>query len=218
MTKKFLTDKIYQFFFIGFSFGYGTFYTQSSIIGEIYAVFGYDQGIVVILIGSCFLISFILAILYVKFCMKNPNQLIVIERMLIVSVIFYCFGFFYMYFCLPQYGAVSFQVVFITIGIAHVPILTEEIIKYCSVAFPGNTVYATGLLMIGFSAVGTGLSAGIGLFFDTKVDKREWTVVAGLLMSTFFLIYVVFISLAETALRKSDDIYNKLSIMRTLVK
>ena len=98
------------------------------------------------------------------------------------------------------------------------PILLEEIIKYCSVVFPGNTVYATGLLNIGFSAVATCLSSGIGIFFDTNVDKKEWTVVAGLIMSFIFLIYTVLISCAEIALRNEGNIYNKLSMLRTPVK
>ena len=101
MTKEFLTDKIYLFFFIGFSFGYGTCFTQASIISEVYAAFGYDQGIITKFIACCFVIAFILAILYVKFCMKNPNQLLAIERLLIVLSILYCSQYFYMYFNFP---------------------------------------------------------------------------------------------------------------------
>ena len=107
---------------------------------------------------------------------------------------------------------------FITISIAHVPILTEEIIKYCAVVFPGKTTYATGLLMIGSASVGSALTSGIGMFFDTDVYKSEWTVVAGLIMSSFYLTYAVLISCAETAIRKNGNISNKLSILRTPVK
>ena len=84
-----------------------------------------------------------------------------------------------MYYGFSLVGASVLYLITATIGISHIPIIIEEIIRYCNIKFPGNTVYATGLLMVGYSTIGSILSAVVGIFFDQTYNKTLWTIVAG---------------------------------------
>lgn len=83
----------------------------------------------------------------------------------------------------------------------QIPVITEEVIKICSIVGPERLIFATGLLQTA-SQIGTAiLGSTMGYFFDKK--DRNWTAVGGAIMAFFFVLSLVFVILFNNSLKNS---------------
>jgi intracellular septation protein A len=94
----------------------------------------------------------------------------------------------------------------------QIPVITEEVIKICSIVGPERLIFATGLLQTA-SQIGTAiLGSTMGYFFDMK--DKIWTSVGGAIMAFFFVLSLVFLILFNQSL-KNSGYYHRVEGLRS---
>lgn len=125
-------------------FSYGTLSTQGGLLTEILTSVGYSLDDATIF-GAIILASgLFLSIAYSVFFINYKNQMYIMCFVIFIEVIAYSFIYIVIYFEWNKYFTLSSGIVFAIGGFTIVPVITEEVIKICSIIGPERMVYATG--------------------------------------------------------------------------
>ena len=138
------------------------------------------------------MIAVVVSIVYSKWFINYPNQLLITERLLILGTLDMLLFAYYMYFGLPITPVVIAEILSCTVHILGYVIIQEEIIKYCSFAHPGTILYATAFLGLGRDIIEPIMVSFIGILYDQPV--KTWTLAAQLIYTVLALLYTIFIS------------------------
>ena len=151
---------------------------MGSTAQEFYSAWDYDQNIYNSFSPIKYALSIIIGLLYTKFCIRYPNQLLISERLIVVVIISLVLFNLLAYCHISLYVLLVSDVVtlsFVTISIIS---MNEEITKYCSIIFPGKTIYAIGALGI----VNIPLNILMNLVISRLLDynQKEYILLANL--------------------------------------
>ena len=214
VVRKLFGDKGYVCLCIGVSFGVGYITILIQWVPQIYNVFGYDQNTVSLGLAAGLILAIPCALIYTKCCIQYPDQILRIERMLVLNIICNVSLFFMIYFNINIYITFAPLIMIICLFFLGVVVIMEEVIKYCSFIVPGCTLYATTLAAFGQILVELLINSFTGKLLDSPL--RETHLLAGLIITLMQLIFVIFQSLAEYYMSMHKN-YGKVKSMRNII-
>lgn len=147
---------------------------------EIYSSFGYDENYVSFALSGSLILGLPISVTYSKYCMKYPDQLLKIERLIILATICAISLPFMLYYNVHMYVTFVPMVVSIVIFLLSTVVITEETIKHCSLIVPDSTLYSTGTLGIGRIFIAIPINSVLGKFYDSPI--REYHLLGSLIL------------------------------------
>lgn len=119
----------------------------------------------------------------------------IMEWVAFIETVCYLGSHLTLYFGLPIYLSVGLMTIWASCGFVLLPVITEEMIKICSIVGPERIVFANGLFQTA-SQISTAIEgACMGIFFVQGDNK--WPLLGGVIMSFIFLMSLVWLSYFE---------------------
>lgn len=131
-----MKDKVYMYAFMTMLFIYGTVSSQGALITEILTSIGYSEDTANFFGATMLGSGLVFSIIYSVFWINVKNQIAILEWVAVLLIFSYLGVFTAIYFEFNKYFVLGFGIVWGCCGFTIVPVLTEEVIKICSVVQP----------------------------------------------------------------------------------
>ena len=135
----------------------------------------------------------------------------IMEWLTFLQTICYMGCNFSLYLGFNVWVAVSQMMIVASCGFIAVPVITEEMIKICSIIAPERIVFATGLFQTGSQITTAILGSCMTKFWGN--NDRELKLCGGIIMTFIFVLSLICISYFEHYLRKSP-FYEQVETLR----
>ena len=168
-----MKSKYYVTMQISVSFGMGFLIIFLQNCPMIYSAFGYNENLASLAIPICLVISMPVILIYSKYCMKYPDQCLMIERLSGLVTIFGVIWSFLLYYRVNIYITFIPMLIAIMAFMICLVVSTDEAIKYCNMIVPNSTLYCAGVLGIGKIFVELIVNLFLGRLLDLKL--REYS-------------------------------------------